>query len=111
MRWPKASAARWRRPVATRWFFITADYEFGASLQASTEEFVKAAGGKVLGSTRAPLGTADFSSYLLQAQASGAKVIGLANAGTDLQNCIKQAAEFGITKGGVEARHAADDYQ
>src|ERR1700760_4017106 len=84
------------------WFFITADYEFGASLQASTEEFVKAAGGKVLGSTRAPLGTADFSSYLVQAQASGAKVIGLANAGTDLQNCIKQAAEFGITKGGVK---------
>jgi branched-chain amino acid transport system substrate-binding protein len=83
------------------WFFITADYEFGASLQASTEEFVKAAGGKVLGSTRAPLGTADFSSYLIQAQASGAKVIGLANAGTDLQNCIKQAAEFGITKGGA----------
>ena len=83
------------------WFFITADYEFGASLQASTEEFVKAAGGKVLGSTRAPLGTADFSSYLVQAKASGAKVIGLANAGTDLQNCIKQAAEFGITKSGV----------
>ena len=83
------------------WFFITADYEFGASLKASTEEFVKAAGGKILGSTRAPLGTADFSSYLIQAQASGAKVIGLANAGTDLQNCIKQAAEFGITKGGA----------
>ncbi|MGA3397577.1 MAG: ABC transporter substrate-binding protein [Acetobacteraceae bacterium] len=80
------------------WFFITADYEFGASLQANTEEFVKAAGGKVLGSTRAPLGTADFSSYLVQAKASGAKVIGLANAGTDLQNCIKQAAEFGIAK-------------
>ncbi len=82
------------------WFFITADYDFGTSLQTNTEEFVKAAGGKVLGSTRAPLGTADFSSYLLQAKASGAKVIGLANAGTDLQNCIKQAAEFGITKGG-----------
>jgi branched-chain amino acid transport system substrate-binding protein len=83
------------------WFFITADYEFGASLQASTEEFVTAAGGKILGSTRAPLGTADFSAYLLQAKASGAKVIGLANAGTDLQNCIKQAAEFGITQGGA----------
>lgn len=82
------------------WFFITADYEFGASLQSNTEEFVKAAGGKVLGSVRAPLGTADFSSYLVQAKASGAKVIGLANAGTDLQNCIKQAAEFGITQGG-----------
>jgi branched-chain amino acid transport system substrate-binding protein len=83
------------------WFFITADYEFGTSLQASTEEFVKAAGGRILGSVRAPLGTADFSSYLVQAKASGAKVIGLANAGTDLQNCIKQAAEFGISRNGT----------
>ncbi len=82
------------------WFFITADYEFGYSLQRDTEEFVKQAGGKVLGSARAPLGTADFSSLLVQARASGAKVIGLANAGADLQNCIKQAAEFGIVKGG-----------
>jgi branched-chain amino acid transport system substrate-binding protein len=82
------------------WFFITADYEFGYSLQSNTEQFVKEAGGKVLGSARAPLGTADFSSYLVQAAASGAKVIGLANAGTDLQNCIKQAAEFGIVKNG-----------
>ena len=68
--------------------------------RANTEQFVKEAGGKVLGSVRAPLGTADFSRYLIQAKASGAKVIGLANAGTDLQNCIKQAAEFGIVKGG-----------
>jgi branched-chain amino acid transport system substrate-binding protein len=82
------------------WFFITADYEFGASLQANTEQFVREAGGRVLGSVRAPLGTADFSSYIVQAAASGAKVIGLANAGTDLQNCIKQAAEFGIVKRG-----------
>ncbi len=82
------------------WFFITADYEFGTSLQANTEDFILKAGGKVLGSARAPLGTTDFSAYLLQAQASGAKVIGLANAGTDLQNCIKQAAEFGIVKNG-----------
>jgi branched-chain amino acid transport system substrate-binding protein len=82
------------------WFFITADYEFGYSLQGNTEQFVKEAGGKVLGSARAPLGTADFSSYLVQAAASGAKVIGLANAGSDLQNCIKQAAEFGIVKNG-----------
>ena len=82
------------------WFFITADYEFGYSLQGNTEQFIKDAGGKVLGSVRAPLGTADFSSYLVQAAASGAKVIGLANAGTDLQNCIKQAAEFGIVKNG-----------
>ncbi len=63
---------------------------------------MKAAGGKVLGAVRAPLATADFSSFLIQAQASGAKVIGFANAGTDLQNCIKQAAEFGLTKGGVK---------
>jgi branched-chain amino acid transport system substrate-binding protein len=82
------------------WFFITADYEFGSSLQTNTEQFVKEAGGRVLGSARAPLGTADFSSYLVQAASSGAKVIGLANAGTDLQNCIKQAAEFGIVKKG-----------
>jgi len=82
------------------WFFITADYEAGYSMQSSTEEFVKAAGGKVLGSVRAPLGTSDFSSYLIQAQASGAKVIGLANAGTDLQNCIKQASEFRIVQSG-----------
>lgn len=82
------------------WFFITADYEFGYSLQRDTEQFILQAGGKVLGTARAPLGTADFSSLLVQARASGAKVIGLANAGTDLQNCIKQAAEFGIVKGG-----------
>ena len=82
------------------WFFITADYEFGYSLQQNTERFVREAGGTVLGNVRAPLGTADFSSYLVKAAASGAKVIGLANAGTDLQNCIKQAAEFGIVKNG-----------
>ena len=82
------------------WFFITADYEFGYSLQKNTAHFVKEAGGKVLGSVRAPLGTSDFSSYLLRAKASGAKVIGFANAGTDLQNCLKQAAEFGIAQGG-----------
>ena len=62
----------------------------------------------MLGTVRAPLATPDFSSFLIQAQASGAKVIGFANAGTDLQNCIKQAAEFGLTKGGVEGRHTAD---
>jgi hypothetical protein len=83
------------------WFFITADYEFGYSLQKNTETFIAAAGGKVLGAVRAPLATSDFSTYLLQAKASGAKVIGLANAGTDLQNCIKQAAEFQLTQGGV----------
>jgi branched-chain amino acid transport system substrate-binding protein len=84
------------------WFFITADYAFGYALERDTVAAVKAAGGKVLGAVRAPLGTADFSSFLIQAQASGAKVIGFANAGTDLQNCIKQSAEFGLTKGGVK---------
>jgi len=83
------------------WFFITADYAFGYALERDSMNAVKDAGGKVLGNVRAPLGTADFSSYLVQAQASGAKVVGLANAGTDAQNCIKQAAEFGLTKSGV----------
>jgi branched-chain amino acid transport system substrate-binding protein len=84
------------------WFFITADYAFGYALERDTMAAVTAGGGKVLGAVRAPLGTADFSSYLVQAQASGAKVIGLANAGTDTQNCVKQAAEFGLTQGGVK---------
>jgi branched-chain amino acid transport system substrate-binding protein len=79
------------------WFFITADYAFGKALQRDTTEFVQGAGGKVLGSVNYPFpGTADFSSYLIQAQASGAKVLGLANAGTDTINSIKQAKEFGI---------------
>ncbi|TWD46003.1 amino acid/amide ABC transporter substrate-binding protein (HAAT family) [Agrobacterium vitis] len=82
------------------WFFLTADYAFGYSLEQQTSEFVKANGGKVLGSVRHPLSTSDYSSFLLQAQSSGAKVIGLANAGADTQNAIKQAAEFGITQGG-----------
>jgi branched-chain amino acid transport system substrate-binding protein len=80
------------------WFFVTADYVFGKSLEADTSAVVTAAGGKVLGSARFPSpGTTDFSSFLLQAQASGAKVIGLANAGGDTVNCVKQAKEFGIT--------------
>ncbi len=80
------------------WYFLTADYAFGHSLEKDTGEVVKAAGGKVLGAARHPSpGTTDFSSYLLQAQASGAKIIGLANAGSDTVNCIKQAKEFGIT--------------
>jgi len=82
------------------WYFLTADYAFGHQLEKDTSEFVKAAGGEVIGSVRHPLNTADFSSFLLQAQASGAQVIGLANAGTDTTNSIKQAAEFGITQGG-----------
>jgi branched-chain amino acid transport system substrate-binding protein len=80
------------------WFFVTADYVFGKSLEEDTTKVVKAAGGKVLGSARHPSpGTTDFSSYLLQAQASGAKIVGLANAGQDTVNCIKQAKEFGVT--------------
>lgn len=82
------------------WFFLTADYAFGYSLEQQTSDFVKANGGKVVGSVRHPLSTQDFSSFLLQAQSSGAKVIGLANAGLDTSNAIKQAAEFGITQGG-----------
>ena len=82
------------------WFFIVADYAFGQTLERETSAVVIANGGKVLGSVRHPLSTADFSSYLLQAQSSKAKVIGLANAGTDLTNSIKQAGEFGIVQGG-----------
>jgi branched-chain amino acid transport system substrate-binding protein len=82
------------------WFFITADYAFGAALERDTTAAVQASGGKVLGGVKAPLSTSDFSSFLLQAQASKAKVIGLANAGADTTNSIKQAAEFGITSGG-----------
>ncbi len=82
------------------WFFITADYAFGKSLEDQTADVVKAAGGKVLGDIRHPLSTQDFSSFLLQAQGSKAKVIGLANAGMDTVNSVKQAAEFGIVKGG-----------
>src|SRR5215813_624922 len=82
------------------WFFLTADYAFGQDLEKDTTNVVLKTGGKVLGSVRHPLNTSDFSSFLLQAQASKAKVIGLANAGGDTVNAIKQAAEFGIMKGG-----------
>ncbi|MFY0577094.1 ABC transporter substrate-binding protein [Cystobacter fuscus] len=82
------------------WFFLTVDYTFGQSLEKDVADVVKASGGKVLGSVRHPLNTADFSSFLLQAQSSGAKVIGLANAGGDTINAIKAAREFGITEGG-----------
>ncbi len=82
------------------WFFITADYAFGQALEKDTSEVVLANGGKVLGSVRAPLNSPDFSSYLLQAQTSKAKVIGLANAGTDTQNSVRQASEFGIIQAG-----------
>jgi branched-chain amino acid transport system substrate-binding protein len=82
------------------WFFITADYLFGHSIERDTGNVVRAAGGKVMGSARAPLNTPDFSSFLLQAQASKAKIIGMANGGADTINTIKQAAEFGIVAGG-----------
>jgi len=82
------------------WFFITADYAFGAALERDTSAVVIASGGKVLGGVKHPLNTSDFSSFLLQAQSSKAKIIGLANAGGDTTNTIKQAAEFGIVKGG-----------
>jgi branched-chain amino acid transport system substrate-binding protein len=82
------------------WFFLTADYAFGHALERDTGDVVKAAGGKVLGVVRHPLNSSDFSSFLLQAQASKAKIVGLANAGGDTTNSIKQAAEFGIVAGG-----------
>jgi branched-chain amino acid transport system substrate-binding protein len=82
------------------WFFLTADYAFGYSLEKDTTDIVNANGGKVLGAVRVPLNSSDFSSFLLQAQSSKAKIIGLANAGLDTTNSIKQAAEFGIVKSG-----------
>ena len=82
------------------WFFLTADYAFGAALERDTTAVVLANGGKVVGGVKHPLNTSDFSSFLLQAQSSKAKIIGLANAGGDTTNAIKQAAEFGIVKGG-----------
>ena len=82
------------------WFFLTADYAFGYALEKDTTDIVTSKGGKVVGSVRIPLNSSDFSSFLLQAQSSKAKIVGLANAGLDTTNSIKQAAEFGIVKGG-----------
>jgi len=82
------------------WFFLTADYAFGYALEKDTSDIVNANGGKVVGSVRVPLNSSDFSSFLLQAQSSKAKIVGLANAGLDTTNSIKQAAEFGVVKGG-----------
>jgi branched-chain amino acid transport system substrate-binding protein len=82
------------------WFFLTADYAFGYALEKDTSDIVTANGGKVVGSVRVPLNSSDFSSFLLQAQSSKAKIVGLANAGLDTTNSIKQAAEFGIVKSG-----------
>jgi branched-chain amino acid transport system substrate-binding protein len=84
----------------TSWFFLTADYAFGQALERDTSTVVEASGGRVLGRARHPINTSDFSSFLLQAQASKAKVIGLANGGADTINAVKQASEFGIVKGG-----------
>ena len=83
------------------WAFITADYAFGHSLQDEATRFILARGGRVLGAANAPLGTNDFSAFLVSAQATGAKVVALANAGTDTINSIKQAAEFGLPKSGI----------
>ena len=82
------------------WFFVTADYAFGKSMEDEATKVIKAAGGKVLGDVRHPLSTQDFSSFMLQAQASKAKIVGLANAGMDTVNAIKQAGEFGLVQGG-----------
>jgi branched-chain amino acid transport system substrate-binding protein len=82
------------------WFFLTADYAFGAALERDTTAVITVNGGKIVGGVKHPLNTSDFSSFLLQAQSSKAKIIGLANAGGDTTNAIKQAAEFGIVKGG-----------
>ena len=99
----KSTGGAMVRAGGDSWFFITADYAFGHALERDTQNFVRAAGGRVLGQVRTPFpGTTDFSSFLVQAQASRAKVIGLANAGGDTINCIKQAAEFGITRRGVK---------
>jgi branched-chain amino acid transport system substrate-binding protein len=86
-----------KQPSGKSWYFLTADYAFGHALEADSTAVVEANGGKVLGSSRHPFPGSDFSAFLLKAQASGAQIIGLANAGTDTTNSIKQAAEFGIT--------------
>ena len=96
----KATGTALTKAGGDSWYFITADYAFGHSLERDAAAIVQKMGGKVLGAARAPLNTPDFSSFLLQAQSSKAKVIGLANAGTDMVNAMKQAAEFGIVQGG-----------
>jgi branched-chain amino acid transport system substrate-binding protein len=99
----KSTGGAMVRAGGDTWFFITADYAFGHALERDTSAFIRNAGGRILGSVRTPFpGTTDFSSFLVQAQASRAKVIGLANAGGDTINSIKQAAEFGLTRRGVK---------
>ncbi|MFM6996111.1 MAG: ABC transporter substrate-binding protein [Limnohabitans sp.] len=97
---PKAGVQSMIKQGLKTFFFITVDYAFGAALQAQGTKFIEAAGGKIIGSVKHPLGTTDFSSYLLQAQASKADAIVVLNAGADLNNALKQAAEFGITRKG-----------
>ncbi|MBW6397432.1 ABC transporter substrate-binding protein [Roseomonas sp. HJA6] len=99
----KSTGGAMVRAGGDTWYFITADYAFGHALERDTAAFVRAAGGRILGGVRTPFpGTSDFSSFLLQAQAARPKVIGLANAGGDTANCVKQAAEFGTTRGGIK---------
>lgn len=97
---PKATANSLVKDGLKTWFFVTVDYAFGKAWQADTTKFVEAAGGKVVGSVLHPLNSSDFSSFLLQAQASGAKVVAFANSGSDFANGIKQAQEFGLAEGG-----------
>ncbi len=99
----KSTGGAMVRAGGDSWFFVTADYAFGHALERDTSAFVRNAGGRVLGSVRTPFpGTSDFSSFLVQAQSSRAKVVGLANAGQDTTNCVKQAAEFGLTRRGTK---------
>ncbi|WP_198962736.1 ABC transporter substrate-binding protein [Mangrovitalea sediminis] len=99
---PHGTASAIVKNGGKKWYFITADYTFGHSLEANTAAVVKQHGGEILGQSLAPLGTNDFSSYLLQAKASGAQIIGLANAGNDTINAIQQAHEFNLTDSGVQ---------
>lgn len=96
----RSTAAALSKGGASSWFFITSDYAFGHQLERDASDVVKAAGGTVRGAVRHPINSTDFSSYILQAKASGAKVIGLANGGADTVNAIKQAREFGVTQSG-----------
>lgn len=96
----KGTATAVTKSGGDSWYFLTADYAFGHDLEKDATQFVLANGGKVLGHSRHPLNTPDFSSFLLQAQTSGAKVVGLANAGADMITAVKQASEFGLTKSG-----------
>ncbi|WP_207536709.1 ABC transporter substrate-binding protein [Sabulicella rubraurantiaca] len=98
----KSTGGAMVRAGGDTWFFLTADYAFGHALERDTSNFVRAAGGRVLGAVRTPFPGTDFSGFLVQAQASRAKVVGLANAGGDTINSIKQAAEFGLTRRGVK---------